>query len=181
MKGICELQHTRSQNSDLIETRVNEIINLARGTAKGCQDTDSIDDSAWVKAVGTMRVYKQSTTRSHGCVLGSSGRNDTSKGELLHDESGEVFLHSRTQRAMREIFAKLTRREQEDFDQDTSKVLRYRIMTPRDNNDRNHNCGSAHLGLQQKWYKVRKCEGPLYGGAFSYVLPAFQLHLDLSH
>ena len=54
------------------------------------------------------------------------------------------------------------------------KVLRYRIMTPRDNIDRNHNCGSAHLGLQQKWYKVRKFEEPPYGGAFSYVSPAFK-------
>ena len=58
------------------------------------------------------------------------GRNDTSRGELLRDESGEVYLQSRIQRQMREAFNKLNRREQENLDQDGMMLRQLLSISP---------------------------------------------------
>ena len=55
-------------------------------------------------------------------------KNDASRGEILRDKSGEIYLHSRSQRQMRETFNKLNRGEQEGFDQD-AMVLR-QLLSP---------------------------------------------------
>lgn len=36
----------------------------------------------------------------------------------MEDEKGGIILHSRTQKQMRKIFSKFTRKEHENFDQD---------------------------------------------------------------
>ena len=57
-------------------------------------------------------------------------KNDASRGELLRDESGEVYLHSRSQRQMRETFNKLNRGEQEGFDQDAMVLRQLLSLVP---------------------------------------------------
>ena len=50
--------------------------------------------------------------------------------KLIQDESGEFMLHSRTQKQMREIFNRLSRKEQESFDQDAMVVRQLLRLSP---------------------------------------------------
>ena len=59
-----------------------------------------------------------------------TGRNDVSNLELMEDENGEVMLHSRSQKQMREIFNRLSRKDQESFDQDTMVLRQLLSLSP---------------------------------------------------
>ena len=50
--------------------------------------------------------------------MGGSNKNDTSRQELMRDEHGERVVHSRSTKQLKDIFEKLTGKDQEDFDQD---------------------------------------------------------------
>lgn len=58
------------------------------------------------------------------------GRNDSSRQELLEEEGGEMLLHSRTQKQLRETFSKLTRKKQENVDQDLIVLRQLLSLSP---------------------------------------------------
>ena len=66
---------------------------------------------------GTADVSETSDSRSSS-DFDNTESNDMSNRKLIQDESGEFMLHSRTQKQMREISNRLSRKEQESFDQD---------------------------------------------------------------
>ena len=57
------------------------------------------------------------TDYSSDFEMGESKENDATRQELIQDE--EIMLHNRTQKQMREAFKRMSRKEQENFDQDT--------------------------------------------------------------
>lgn len=99
----------------------------------GADESDTYESSSEIDGGsefedGTPSLSDQDSDNSSDFDV--TGKNDTFESELMRDESGEIILHLRTQRQMRETFPKLTRKEQEKFNQDAMVFRQLLSLSP---------------------------------------------------
>ena len=83
-------------------------------------------------------MYSEAESDSDGKSTSSSGssrfdplsRDDNPGDEQAQDDGNDIVLRSRTYRSLRESYSKLTRKQQEDFDQDTLHLRTLLRLSP---------------------------------------------------
>ena len=88
------------------------------------------DDSDFYEGKSEHSNSQSGTDYSSDFELAGSKVNDATRQELIQDEVGEIMLHNRTQKQMREAFKRMSRKEQENFDQDTLVLRQLLSLSP---------------------------------------------------
>ena len=137
-EGFChrtrEKPHRLIDKPDYRNTYSKDGLKRKRTTdlseSSSSEDTPN-DDSDFHEEESEHSDSQSGTDYTSDFEMGGSQENDATRQELTQDEIGEILLHSRTQRQMREAFKRMSRKEQENFDQDTL-VLRQLLSLPPD-------------------------------------------------